>query len=347
MKPNHLGNKTMLLAGLAIALCGGQVAHAQYNLIGNYIGVGVGPDGSIINPTAGSNPALTGPTYGGSYSSLLGIIYTPTGLGQTAGFPVNNDIITPGNPFQMSSLGVNGNFAAASYEAADYGVNLLGGTTVNTSSGSTLSTLTTGGGFAGVSLSQTLSFNKNSTIISYAVTLQNTTGSTLNNISYATGFDPDPDVYQYGSYYTQNNILSPSVVQASGPSTGNTILIQAVTPGDVPSIIPDWVYYDPYGLLGSSNPYGYSGGYDGEGDFTIGSEDDGDYAIYEAWDISSLAPGASTTIDFNYIINATPVTTTSPILGPPTAPDMGSTLTMLGLALAGLNCGKRFIGKRQ
>ncbi|MGD1085940.1 MAG: VPDSG-CTERM sorting domain-containing protein [Verrucomicrobiota bacterium] len=301
----------LVAAGAAVALT--QQANAQYTLQGNYLEVGVGADGSIINP------AGTAPTIGGQYySQYPGIIWNGAGTG-FGGSYVNNDFITPGTPYQSYSIGVGGNYGVASYIA---GTGTLGTTTTQTGP---LSTLTTGS-FGGLTFSQTLSFTAGSSIINYAMTLNNPTGAALNNVVFNTALDPDPDVYQFGSYVTANTIVSPGIVQATGLDTHNSIIIQGVTPGAAASIISDWYSstIDPYSHLTSEN--------DGT---------PADYAIEDSWDIGTLAAGASETIDYNYIINATPVTSTSTILGPPSAPDGGSTLGLLGLALTGFGLIRR------
>jgi hypothetical protein len=332
MKPNQFSNGTMLLAGLAISLCSGQVAHAQYTLQGNYLEVGVGPDGSIINPDDNSAPDNYNQSgFGQGYYQHPGIIWNGAGTGFSGAY-ANNDFITPGTPFQMYSIGVNGSYGTASF----YGGNSLGASTVRTGP---LSTLTTGT-YGGLSYSQTLSYTANSSIIHFSMTLANNTGSTINNVAFATGLDPDPDVYEFEGtaaaastdvYNTINTIVSPGVVQATGPLSGNSIIIQSLSGSANASILEDWPAYNPYAL--ASN----------------GQEDDGspaDFGIFDGWLVGNLAPGASDTINYNYIINATPVTSTSPVLTGG-VPDMGSTWAMMGLALAGLGYGKRFVaGKR-
>jgi len=326
-------NKVLASAVLGLCLCGAHSALAQYSLVGNSIAVGVGSDGSIINPSGGGMGTVNF-AGSGAYSGLLGIEYSTANNGT---YPVNNDLITPGDPYQDSSLGVGGTYGTASYADG----HSIGGTTTLTSSGSTLSTLTTGGGYGGVSFSQSLSFGMNSTVIHYVDTFQNTTGGTLANVVFATGFDPDPDLYQYNTYATHNNILSPSVVQASGAFTGNTILIQGLTPGSVPSVVDSgaWPNDNPYSLLHGIGVTSQATGY----------TDYNDASIYEAWSLGDMTPGETETISFNYIVNGTPVTSTSPVLGGggTGAPDSGSTCALLGLALAGLGYGRRLIaGKR-
>jgi hypothetical protein len=285
----------------ASAVLSSTPALAQYTLSGNYLQVGVGADGSIINPSGTATPVA-----GQSYSTKPGIIWDGSGTGN---FSVNNDFITPGTPFQTYSLGVNGTYGQASY----VGGNTLGATTIQTGP---LSTQTTGS-YGGVSYVQNLSFGSSSSIINFSVTLTNNSGVDLTNVAFASGFDPDPDVYQHGSYFTNNSIVSPGIVEATGPLTGNSILIQDLTGGAVASIVASWPTYDPYGLLTGTN------------------DGNGDYSIFDAWNISSLAAGASKTINYNYIINSTPVAPGDPVLtGGDSVPDSASTLALLGLGSA-------------
>ena len=229
---------------------------------------------------------------------------------------MNNDFITPGTPFQMYSIGVGGSYGTASY----VGGNTLGASTIQTGP---LATLTTGG-YGGLTYSQSLSFTPGSSIINFAMTLHNPTAAAITDIAFASGFDPDPDVYQHFSYFTQNQIVAPGIVQATGPDTGNSIIIQDLSGGAVADIQASWPDYNPYDLL-----TGYNDG-------------NGDWSIFDAWSIPTLAAGASETIDYNYIINATPVTSTSPILTTSTTtPDGASTLALLGLALTGLGVARR------
>jgi len=296
---------TLMAAGAAVALT--QQANAQYTLQGNYLEVGVGSDGSIINPSGSA------PYAGQYYSQFPGIIWNGAGTG-FAGSYVNNDFITPGTPFQMYSIGVGGSWGSF------WGGNSLGASTIQTGP---LSTLTTGG-YGGLTYSQSLSFTPGSSVINFAMTLKNPTAAAIGDIAFATGFDPDPDVYQHGSYFTDNQIVEPGVVQAIGPDTGNSIIIQDLSGGAVADIQADWPEYDPYDLLN-----GYNDG-------------NGDYAIFDAWNVGTLEAGATETIDYNYIINATPVTSTSPIITG-TVPDGASTLGLLGLALTGLGVIRRKI----
>ena len=309
--------RAVIVAGLLAGLFGlGGSARAQWTFTGGYIKVGVGSDGSIIDP-----------------GTFTGIQWDGTGTG---GFPVNNDIITPGTPYQFYGMGYSGGAGYGSYWLG----NSLNATTVNTSSGSTFSTATTGN-YGNLAYNQTMSFGQNSSVIHYTTTLRNNSATTLNNVIYASGFDPDPDVYQYGSYYTINQIVTPSVVQATGPDTGNTILIQSLPSSAVPGVVSISRSWD-HDLTDLAT---ISGGIDGIGGAgAVGQYFNGDYTIEAAWGIGSLAPGQSVEVDYNYIINGTPVTPVSPILN---TPDGASTLGLLGFAVMGLNLARGFLARRK
>jgi hypothetical protein len=305
-----------------------QSANAQYTLSGSSLRVGVGSDGSIINS---ADTSQTPDAFGQTWSVNPGIIWSPSGNGN---FSVNNDFITPGTPFQMFSIGVGSNYAASSFiNNADSGyfpggwAPQLNGTTTQTGA---LSTLTTGS-YGGLNYSQTLKVN--GSLINFAMTLTNNTDAAISGVSFATGFDPDPDVYQYEAtfsgdpYNTINQVISPGVVEATGPLTGNSIFIQDVSGGGVASVIAYWPQFDP--TAGGALATGENDG-------------NGDYSIFDDWQLGTVASGGSVTVDYNYIINATPVAVGGPV---PTVPDGGATIALLGGALAGLGALKRRFAK--
>ena len=102
-----------------------------------------------------------------------------------------------------------------------------------------MSALTTGR-YGDLGFSQSINFNKNSGVIHYAVTLTNNGRSAINNVAYASGFDPDQDVYAGGNYETTNTIGTDRVV-AYAPVTG----WGTASVGDGTISITGW----------SSNPY--------------------------------------------------------------------------------------------
>ena len=331
-------NRLFLLGALALGLFAAQPAYAQFDFYGNYIAVGVNAGGSIISTDYGSggplNPLLDGT------NPYLGIQWDPTGtsnFGGNGGHPAyNNDFITPGTPYQSYTLGYGGGYGIASYSS---GTTLTIGGTVNTSSGSTFSTVTTGS-YGVLGYTQTLSFNKASSIINFAVTLTNTSDAGIGDVVYATGFDPDPDVYGYeahilapppsgDAYDTLNQIVSSSLVQAIGPISGNSIIIQDLSGKGNVIVDPSW----------DSNPYNVSAadtdGISGQIPGDIGAYQNGDYSIAAGWNFGDLAAGQSATFSYNYVINSTPVTSTGPV-GIPGVPDSTSTWTLLAIGVAAL-----------
>jgi len=104
-------------------------------------------------------------------------------------------------------------------------------------------------------------------------------------VVYARGLDPDQDVYAGGLYNTNNTIASGDLVYASAPITDWTIGIYSNSSYDhVPTISYYWPFADPYSLL------------------TPRDDGNGDYSINMAFDIGTLAPGASADIAFQYRI---------------------------------------------
>jgi len=271
-------------AGL-IALGAAQQARAVSVILeGNYLRVGVNDSGGLIDD-----------------GFDVGIDYAFNGDSAWTGF----DFLKPGTPFEFYSLGYEGIWAAAGY----YDGNPVSGTTTNTSAGSTLSTLTTGS-FGALDLSQMLSFGQNSGVIDFSVTLTNNSSSTINNVVYARGLDPDQDVFAGGGYDTTNTIVNNNLVTGSAPITDWTIGIYSDSAyAHTPTVRYNWPYGNPYGLLTPVND-GY-----------------GDYAINMAWDIGSLGAGESATVAFQYRIAETQAGV---------VPENSSTLGLLAIALAGL-----------
>ncbi len=257
-----------LFAGLAFLATFSTARSTDVILTGNFLRVGINDSGGLID---------------GGFT--VGITQSATG---NSTFP-SADFLTPGSPFEFYSIGYNngaGNVTAvAGYEFDPS--NPFSATTTNTSAGSTLSA-STSGTFGPLSISQTLSFGMSGSIINFSVTLTNTGGTSLTNVVYARGLDPDQDVNAGGSYSTTNAVVNGNLVTAFGPTTGWTIGIfsnSAIT--HTPSVREDWST-DPYMLLNSMN------------------DGDGDNAINIAWNVGTLAAGQSSTIQFSYQISAIP-----------------------------------------
>ncbi len=236
----------------------------------------------------------------------VGIDYDKTGTSSWTGF----DFLKPGTPYEFYSVGYNDTSAQAGY----YYGNPLGSTTTDTSAGGILSTHTAGGVFGSLGLKQDLSYAAGSGFIDFSVTLTNMSDVALSKVVYARGLDPDQDVYAGGGYPTTNIIQSGDLVTGSAPITDWTIGIFSNSAyAHTPTIQSNWPNGEPYHLLTPHN--------DGNGDWSINM----------AWDIGTLAAGASATIDFQYRIAQTKGGVTHPGV-----PDSTSTLGLLGLGIAAL-----------
>lgn len=282
-----------LLAALGIST----TAFADtFILEGNYLKVGVGSSGALIDDNFN-----------------VGIDYDKTGNKNWTTY----DVLKPGSPWQFYSIGINGSSAAAGY---DLGGNIFGATTSNTSAGDMLSALTTGR-YGDLGFSQSISFSKNSGVIHYAVTLTNNGRSALNNVAYASGFDPDQDVYAGGNYETTNTIGTDRVV-AYAPVTGWGTAIA----GDGTKSITGW----------SSNPYYL---YNNGTDFNAVGTDYSDDTIAMAWMWSELGTGESKTIFYDYVLGTDDSGHADPVPEP-------STLLLLGGGLLGLGFARKRFAKK-
>jgi len=229
-------------------------------LQGNYLKVGIQNSGALI-----------------SDDHTVGIDYDSSG---TQSFP-GWDYLTPGSPWEFYSIGYGGD----TWDAVDseYGYNPFDSSTsvIGLSA-------TTIGGYGPLSYWQQVSFGMDSNVINFNIALTNTSGSSISDVVYARGFDPDQDYFytldDYYGYDTINTIMSGDLVQATGPVTRRTISIFSDSSYyHAPSVDWDWST-NPYWLLNGPN--------DGYGDNTIAM----------AFDIGTLGAGESAEFSLQYIL---------------------------------------------
>lgn len=274
---NRMFHKFLMVAVAVLALYGIGNA-ADFTLTGNYLNVGINNSGGLIDS-----------------NTFVGIQFDPTGSGTFPAAPPAADFITPGTPLEFYSIGVGGtNLGSAGYQDG----NTFNVTTINTTQGVALSSLTYG--TAGLGLIQRTYFDAASKSIHFSVDLLNTTGAAMTNVVYARGLDPDQDLYTFGTFVTNNSIgvngAGHAVTTAVGPFSGLTIQIEDLTGFGIASVT-NWVQ-DPYALLAG------------------GSLGNGDYTIAMAWNLGTIGAYQSREIDFQYNLSAVPLPPTLLLLAP-------------------------------
>lgn len=263
--------KRLLRPALAVAFTLGASASAlagSYTLQGRYVEFGVSDNGALID-----------------LGSKVGLRFDPTG--QT-NFTGRSDVVNQGLPYAFYSLGTN--YAATS---AIYTSNTFNSTTTRPNPAS-LNLETSGGTFGGLRLTQRMHLDPNRTTLAVDVELVNFTQNPVDHVVYAVGLDPDLDNGNGFSTGTINTLGDRSVT-ATGPLSKNFIRLEDVTvaPGVQPAVpsIRAGKTTDPYNLLIPAN--------DGAGQ----AEDN---TINLAYDVGSMAPGASRLISYNYVLGPAP-----------------------------------------
>lgn len=274
--------RACLVSCLAVLLVSGTGQAASFDLVGNYLKVGIADSGSLINPT-----------------TMSGIVYDPSGTGTYGS--TSPDFVAPGTPWEFYSIGVNGTWATADRLNNPFGV------TMTNTSGSIPGLLSANGSGSYLGLvfnSEYVYFPANSKEIFFSMQIQNTTANPL-NVVFARGLDPDQDVYPGGYFPTYNSIGAGSVTGV-GPLTALAISIVDLSGGGIGSISGSSLAFpwetDPYVLLGgglvngalAGNPY--------------------DYSINMAWS-KTLEPYRSYEFDYKYVISQVPEPSVILLLG--------------------------------
>lgn len=289
---------TMLMV-IGIVWVGNPVAMAgPTQLSGDLITVGVGESGGLVDDNLGG----------------FGIDFGNTGGGQD--FLIRSD----GFVFEGYSIGVNGPPAGGilplNIAGFDFG-NSFGATTVDVSSGSMNSTVTTSIGSdyePGLTFVQTLSFADNSSIIDFSVAITNTTGTDMTDVVYARFLDPEQDDYAGNpspTGQTLNTVISEDLVVAEGAYSGWTIGIFSDSEFAHNASI-NLTRAEPYELLAW-------------GDDGIAGITDGPFSIGMAWDIGTLGAGESAVVDFEYRVGETLDDVLPVVIPAPGAVLLGST----------------------
>lgn len=206
------------------------------------------------------------------------------------------DFLTPGSPWEMfavkigSSTYVNNNSSGAT---GGQMTTILKDTSGLTTSGAdTYGSITYESTAGGLKITQTYTLGQTSQIISMQVTIQNVSGSTINDVKYARGTDPDVDSNGLpGSTSSTNNVRG-----ASGISANDIVLATGPVSGRVIGLYTDSSFTHNSGVTGwTTDPSTYLSGTNvGNGDNTIGL----------GFDLGSFVAGQSKTFSFAYVFAA-------------------------------------------
>jgi len=255
----------------ALVIAGALSATAGTVLTGNYLQVGVGGDGSLIDD-----------------GFVTGIKWDVTGMGNFAGKP---DFLKPGTPWEMYSFNIGG----VALPAAFYGAGNPYGFVSTDTSGAGKYQVVTQGKIAGTPLvyTSTVSFGQKSDHINVTTTLANTSASTaVTDIYFARGCDPDQDIDVGGGFATHNVV--------SGNTATAFSILNAF--GNGTPFITVWDLENK-GVVGTWDMWGPAGNNDAKALFqTPGGSGDADWEIYAAFYKASLSPAESVTWQFDYIV---------------------------------------------
>lgn len=271
---------------------------------GNFIELGI-----RTNDQIGKFGAVTAP--GGDFTgrtntseivlSGIGLVGDADGFG--TGSSLNVDYFMPGTPEE-------GFYAGYKVSGVVTTGKNFGSSVINTSSGNTLSAEITGTvGSGTLEVIQTISFDVNDKYFKNTVTLTNKSTNAIENVRFMRSMDPDNTVDKSGSYKTVNTIentftagdtyaavsakstVGDLYYERSGNnqavvlyySTDSRAKVSMATSGLMPASVYDNSVYDNASIKGTTGTY--------------------DAFISIAFDVGTLAPGASTTFDYYTVLD--------------------------------------------
>jgi hypothetical protein len=253
-----------------------------------------------------------GGTLGSNGNTSPGILFDKTGSGSYG----INDFLTPGTPFEgfyVTTATGAGNGAANNNGPFGFGSAspMALSTTSATWSGSN-------GAFS-ITNTYTLTTLGGQSVIAINSVLTNISNDIFSGVHFLRTLDPDPDVNAYGSYFTNNVVLSDNQACGTGPNTGQTICIYSFDTG---------VHKAGVSASWSTNPDTYLAGI---------NDGNGDYAIGLGFNLGDIAAGQSVTLNYGYSLGATREAASG---GGGTVPEP-STVALLGVALLGMVATRR------
>ncbi|MEG0976714.1 MAG: hypothetical protein RSF42_18620 [Comamonas sp.] len=240
-------------------------------------------------------------TLGSNKSATPGILYDPTGT-QTYG---NNDFLTPGTPHELFTV----QYTRDTTTFSQYNNNVgIGNFSPNTLTQISAAEVTTSGASSqvdvgNVAIKHDYALNTDGTKhqIAITTTVTNNGSTAMTGVKFLRSLDPDPDVNNYNSYATDNNVISSTQVCATGIQSNQTICLlsnDTAYPDKIAGITPGWTT-DPDSFLQDS-----AGQTQTTGDHSIG--------LYIA--LGDIAPGASKTVTYSYLLASTLVQAVTPTI---------------------------------
>ena len=218
----------------------------------------------------------------------------------------NGDYFTPGTPEEGFTVTIGSNHYSNNNAGSTYQVpGSITGIANNTVpfNGSTASTVDWEGSAGGIKVHHQYMITRNGLYIRMVTTLTNTSASTINDIYYLRNLDPDNNVsINGGNYVTTNTIVKQT-------STTNNISRVSATQAD--GSYMSYYSEDPRAkvTVGGFSNRDAKAVYTGFTQ-TLGYTNTDDEAISIAFKIGSLAPGASTSVEYYYLLDDIP----SPII---------------------------------
>lgn len=305
------------LAG-ALALLGSTTAQAQIIagsndefIKGDYVEIGISNTGAFgaCNVPAGYHDNVIQ-----GCGRTLGFVSDPDKDGWLVSAPGSaqymGDYFVPGSPYEGWDIQVNG--TKSSYRNAASSGTCPGALCTNTVY-TTTPTMQTGvweGTLGNLAITQTTTVRKNKVYFVIYVDIVNTGATTLNNIYYFRGLDPDNDQpWPPGGFPTKNTIVyQPNVTSRNCLVTaeGNGWPKQAYLGLGTKDCRAKCMYFsswppsaalnDMYNQTGTaSTGAGYT--------YTVGaSVPNNDWGVGVVWNLGNLAPGQKTSLAYTYIL---------------------------------------------
>lgn len=267
--------RTHTAGALALAVCCAfpATAHPGVELSGDHVTVGLGDGGGLVR--TGASPVglrwdpdgAGGAATSGDWLSHDGTVFAGWGFDRAGlAAPAFNDTGATDFPVTLTDESVPGAWLQARAEGSD----------------------------GALTVTQVASFDPSSTAVRFEATLTNPGGNPVTDLAFLVAFDPDVDSAAFGTYRTRNDVLPgwEAVVVATGPYSLRTVLLGTSDPRATASVEAAglWPFDDPDRVLLTPVDPG-------------GAEDDA--ALGLAWDLGTLAAGATARIGWALVLDDT------------------------------------------